>query len=800
MTQQPGLYDPHIDAFYKALRRRNFDEAATAITELRQGVSDRLQYGLWAEYFAGILAEERERNWAAAEAHYHAVLDQGAEPILRAHVLLSLGIAYNKQARWVESIQACEASAATWGALGYRVRRAIVLRQLAMTYRSGFLAGEFAPDRLRKAANACQEALATFQQQLALPPEMLFYEPDLTLYIAITWDELGNIEMAAGNWASAIQSFQQLSTTWQERGDRYHAAFAYWNLGNAYQLSNAGQWEQAEQLYHQAIAHFREFQDHYFEFNVQASLAALYSRQAQLAAAIASYDQALAMIETVRAGVTSESARSGFFATVVHIYANAVLTLIKAQEINKAFDYVERARARAFLDSLASGATDYTGRIDAKTISLAELQQRLPPHTALLEYYTTGLLHSPGGRLTEQQAATNVLYPPATTLLFVVTRTALAVYDLAFSPNTLLTGDLASSVEELFLPVQRRQALYARLLGPVEPLLRQQKRLYIVPHGPLHYIPFHALIAGDGDTLLRTDGPEIVYGPSATILLRPAPPRPAPAHGSCLAIGYNGEAGRQLRFAEEEAAYIARMAAGTALVGPTSKKAALYGQAIHYQALHFSCHGEFDPDSPLESQLQIGPGETLTGQEIMNHLRLNCQLVTLSACESGLSKVQRGDELYGLIRAFMYAGAPAIIATLWRVDERSTLIFAEKFYQGVQAGLPYATALKAAQLYLKGLSRQAGLEILTQHLVNASGRTGGVSPQLQATHYLKTLLATAEPVDHLAADPLLPGEQADEAIFADPTYWAPFVLIGDPQLQQAGEPTQDAGGRTATPT
>src|SRR5262249_47138860 len=146
--------------------------------------------------------------------------------------------------------------------------------------------------------------------------------------------------------------------------------------------------------------------------------------------------------------------------------------------------------------------------------------------------------------------------------------------------------------------------------------------------------------------------------------------------------------------------------------GPALKKATLYQQAPACRLLHFSCHGEFDSVSPLESALHIASTETLTGQEIIDNLHLNCDLVTLSACESGLSIVQRGDELYGLIRAFMYAGAPALIATLWRVDERSTLIFAEKFYQSFLAGASYAAALKEAQLFLKNLTRSEALTIL----------------------------------------------------------------------------------------
>lgn len=94
-------------------------------------------------------------------------------------------------------------------------------------------------------------------------------------------------------------------------------------------------------------------------------------------------------------------------------------------------------------------------------------------------------------------------------------------------------------------------------------------------------------------------------------------------------------------------------------------------------------------------------GETLTALEALDRLRLRCDLVTLSACESGLSRVRRGDELIGLIRAFLYAGAPALVCTLWRVDERSTLMLMERFYRGVQAGTGFAEALRQAQLYLR---------------------------------------------------------------------------------------------------
>jgi CHAT domain-containing protein len=217
-----------------------------------------------------------------------------------------------------------------------------------------------------------------------------------------------------------------------------------------------------------------------------------------------------------------------------------------------------------------------------------------------------------------------------------------------------------------------------------------------------------------------------------------------------LAIGYNDPKGVQLRFTEEEARGIARLTGGTALVGLSPKKATLYSQGGNYRLLHFSCHGEFDPQAPLASALHLAPGEALTALDVLEHLHLCCDLVTLSACESGLSRVRRGDELIGLIRAFMRAGALALISTLWRVDERSTLILMERFYREIQAGVSLAQALKRAQLYLKNLTRQEALAILTP-LPNDS---------------LGTSLA----------------EEDGERIFADPYYWAPFVLVGGREL------------------
>lgn len=207
-----------------------------------------------------------------------------------------------------------------------------------------------------------------------------------------------------------------------------------------------------------------------------------------------------------------------------------------------------------------------------------------------------------------------------------------------------------------------------------------------------------------------------------------------------------------MRFAEEEAQRVAQLLGGHALTGPAPKKEAFFARAGDYRLLHLSCHGTFDPEAPLASSLRLAADETLTAMEVVERLRLRCDLVTLSACESGLSRVRRGDELIGLVRAFLHAGAPSLIVTLWRVDERSTLILMERFYQEVQAGVDFAEALRRAQLYVRNLTRAE----VSERLENGGWRMENEEWRMENGD----------------------GASDDERVFSNPYYWAPFVLIG----------------------
>ncbi|MFQ5855938.1 MAG: CHAT domain-containing protein [Anaerolineae bacterium] len=714
-----------IEAFFDSLNMRHLDRCQAVLVQLELISREQPAYVPWCNYFEGILANERDHDWAEAERVFRRLLQADLDLTLRSRVLLALGRTYGYQGRWADAIHAYEQSLLIFAELGQPVDQVKSWKQIAISYCKGFMQGDFGAKALQQAIEHCQLAL-----------DVLESITDPTLDVAwlqgSVWSTLGSIHLNLEQWDQAIMCYQQDLVICRALDDRHGIGISYLNLGEIYQKRGQDHWPQALEAYQQALNLLREFENRYLEADVLANLGFLHQEMGESESALDHYSQAISLVEGLRAGISSEEARAGFFATIVDTYANTVLLCLEAGRQAQAFDYVERARSRAFLDVLVTGSPALSREMEAETMTLAEVQAALPADALLVEYFTTGLVEAPAGRPSPGQTPERHRFPPARTLIFAITRDDFQVHDAGLSPNDLRPRQLDNVAERHFLQLKIRRALYNRLIAPVEELLPGKRRLYLVPHGPLHYIPFQALLAPDGDTLLREAGPQLIYAPSATLLFRDGRAEPSRAAARCLALGYNSEGATRLRFAEEEAQSVARLTGGQVLAGPSSKKATLYDQAVKYRLVHFSCHGNFDPASPLASALHLAPGEALTALDVLEHLCLRCDLVTLSACESGLSRVRRGDELIGLIRAFMYAGAPALVATLWRVDERSTRILMEKFYEKVHGGLGFAEALKQAQLYLKNLTLRE-----------------------------------------------LPVEEGNEKIFADPYYWAPFILIGD---------------------
>jgi CHAT domain-containing protein len=287
--------------------------------------------------------------------------------------------------------------------------------------------------------------------------------------------------------------------------------------------------------------------------------------------------------------------------------------------------------------------------------------------------------------------------------------------------------------------------LYTVLIAPVEAFVDGRKMI-IAPHGMLHYIPFHALY--DGQQYL-VDRYEISYCPSASVyklcvgkanqLQKAEGGRRKAEGGRRKAEGGRRKAEGRKRKAESglkeitsslnnpQSAIRHPQSGGVLIMGVPDKAAplireevetvkslwpeaqvfldkeatltCLQQQASTARFLHLATHGVFRRDNPMFSALKLSD-TWLNLYDIFN-LNLNADLVTLSACETGMNEVFPGDELFGLMRGFLYAGAPSLIVSLWVVHDRSTATFMQYLYAGLREGLSKRAALRHAQLAVK---------------------------------------------------------------------------------------------------
>jgi len=127
-----------------------------------------------------------------------------------------------------------------------------------------------------------------------------------------------------------------------------------------------------------------------------------------------------------------------------------------------------------------------------------------------------------------------------------------------------------------------------------------------------------------------------------------------------------------------------------------------------WRSVHFACHGLMDLERPLLSSLALSAGDDgdrfLTTLDVFK-MKIAADLVVLSACETGKGRIYESEGIIGFTRAFMFAGAPRVIVSLWKVDDEATRALMVKFYElwnpnGGKKGLPTATALKKAQEFV----------------------------------------------------------------------------------------------------
>jgi CHAT domain-containing protein/tetratricopeptide (TPR) repeat protein len=242
--------------------------------------------------------------------------------------------------------------------------------------------------------------------------------------------------------------------------------------------------------------------------------------------------------------------------------------------------------------------------------------------------------------------------------------------------------------------------LYLHLLARFEHDL-SERRLIIIPHGPLHYVPFHALVNRRG---YLVDQYEISYAPSATVL--------ALCRARGRQFGRTSSNSRRSnlvalglaqpdvpKIADEIQSLASLFPDSITLTGRNATRRNLLKEAPRARFLHLASHGYFRRDNPMFSFLKLADSQ-LNFYSLLD-LNLSAEMVTLSACHTGVNRVFPGDELHGLMRGFLHAGAPSLVASLWASSDASTTQLMKNLYRRISEGESKRAALREAQLAVK---------------------------------------------------------------------------------------------------
>lgn len=324
---------------------------------------------------------------------------------------------------------------------------------------------------------------------------------------------------------------------------------------------------------------------------------------------------------------------------------------------------------------------------------ITTLRPKLAKTALLLEYYLTG----------------------ADLYIFQVTRNGISVHTMQGAAPKLerlyslwrANLDLAAQAAGAAEPAQSFDGLLENALGllyklydflfkPVARALAESEHVIIIPYGNLHYLPFHCLYDGEKFAIERSN---ISYLPSATSLdiCRQRGQRLAASRipfSQSLVLGLSDHG--RLHYAVREAENIAHLLGTTPWLDQGATSALLQQKGACSPVVHIAAHGQFRLDAPNFSHIKLADGQMST-IDVFNLDLSSCSLVTLSACETGRAVVGGVDEVIGLGRGFLYAGAASLLPTLWRVDDASSAELMEMFYQALLGEYSKVEALAGAQ-------------------------------------------------------------------------------------------------------
>lgn len=472
--------------------------------------------------------------------------------------------------------------------------------------------------------------------------------------------------------------------------------------------------------------------------------------------AITDFRAATQQIERVRESLHAEQHRAGFFGGRLQAYARLIEALLDkdpAGTLPEVFETIERSKSRGLLDVIR-GAVDLHAPGSAGDAAEAVLQSTAAKLIEELNALYSGLsdtatmdrfandrwrravgereqeLRRIGHRLSATARMGGWLAPPVTLGAIQSTLQPAAAFLQLFQLDEQLVallirrdsvrvericvpaGKLVEMVEQLRFQIGRAarpgalagargermlrevqaelQDLSTRILAPYAEELSAIEHLIIAPHGPLHLLPFQALWDGRQYLIEKL---AISYAPSASVW-QSLESRAAnvTSRPSTAVVGVSDTEAPQI---DAESRQLAAQLSGDHFIGSQATRAVVRGVLERYQQVHLACHARFSAAHPESSGLLLADG-WLTLREIAP-LRMDIDLITLSGCSTGQNIIKAGDELFGLLRAFLSAGARSIVASLWPAHDQGTFEVMSALYTGMSQ-LPDDPGRRAAAL------------------------------------------------------------------------------------------------------
>lgn len=519
---------------------------------------------------------------------------------------------------------------------------------------------------------------------------------------------------------------------------------------------------QPQALLNEALQIFREIGSPDEESKTLALLAAAAPSDA---AALPLIEESARIAESMRGAVASSNLRATFRAARADRVDLHTAILMRLGQSERAFNTVEKARARSLVEMMGESRTELRQDLSAEqagreeqligaitaiqrllfrpNLSAArrrELEQKLSGAERefdlfQIELRRAGNRYAAGqyGAIATARSIQSQLAPRSALLEFALGEkqsyvwaiTANQVHSAALPPRAEIEARIEAFRKLAARPVNALTAkavkvrldaeaavLYKMLLAPLERALQNVAELTVVPDGALAYLPLEALPSPSGQILTRF---RIAYIPSASTItaLRE---RPQPGPGQALfaladpafdkaptLLAERGFDFTRLPNTRAEVAAIQPLfATSKVFVGVNAGEGALKStDLLPYRYIHFAAHGYFDEETPSRSGIVLTPGENedgvLQAHEVMR-LRMQADLVTLSACQTGLGKLLAGEGVQSLTRAFFYAGAQSLVVSLWNVNDAATAGLMKDFYRNLTRGLPRHEALRQAKI------------------------------------------------------------------------------------------------------